>query len=222
MDSKSMVDPSEFGRNVYVASLPLSFDDDQLFNLFAPYGSINSARIMRSKGTRQSKGYGFVLYKNPRSAELAISNLVGHVIDGNRIQVRLAHPDASIAYTGHRGSKSNSSTPSSRTLQVSTTTPQPQPQLPTEALLQTQTMVSQCTDPSMMMPTYPVSALYPTMYPPVVPSVVSTASASPMPNVFTPQVMLVPQFNSNMQQMTAQPTFYMVIPDNGTTNPALV
>ncbi|KAH9586208.1 RNA recognition motif domain [Trypanosoma melophagium] len=218
MESKATVDPSEFGRNVYVASLPISFDDEQLFSLFAPYGSISSARIMRKKGTRESKGYGFVLYKNPRSAELAISSLVGHVIDGNKIQVRLAHPDASIAYTGHRGSKSNTSTPGNRTLQVSGSSPQP----PSPTSTPSHTMLSQCTDPSMMMAAYPLSAIYPTMYPPVISSIMSNSSASAVPSVYPPQVMLVPQFNSTMQQMTTQPTFYMVVPENGTSNPALV
>ncbi|KEG10708.1 putative RNA-binding protein 5, partial [Trypanosoma grayi] len=127
MITQTPVDQSEFGRNVYVASLPIEFDDEQLFNLFAPYGPITSARIMRAKGTRQSKGYGFVLYRNPRSAELAISNLVGHVIGGNRIQVRLAHPDASFAYSGQRGARSSSnSTPGSRPLQGTPPTTPPQ------------------------------------------------------------------------------------------------
>lgn len=84
--------------NVYVASLPLEFDDQGLNDLFAPYGSISSARIMRAKGTRRSKGYGFVLYRDSASAVRAIGALHGHVLQGSRIQVRLANPDASNAF----------------------------------------------------------------------------------------------------------------------------
>ncbi|KAF8277769.1 hypothetical protein TcBrA4_0109400 [Trypanosoma cruzi] len=49
---------------------------------------------------------------------LAISSLSGGIIGGSRIQVRLAHPDASTAYNSQRTSKSSSSTPGGRSLQA--------------------------------------------------------------------------------------------------------
>lgn len=111
---------SAFGCNVYVASLPLDFTDQQLFELFAPYGSINSARIMRAKGTRQSKGYGFVLYKEARGAEMAIAALNGMALGGGHLQIRLAHPNASTALRkfARRGSAPSESSNNSSLVQA--------------------------------------------------------------------------------------------------------
>lgn len=86
-----------FGCNVYAAGLPPDMNDQQLHDLFAPYGLITSARIMRAKATRASKGYGFVLFEDIKSASQAVTALNGLIIGGHRIQARLAHPDASSA-----------------------------------------------------------------------------------------------------------------------------
>ncbi|EKF30964.1 RNA-binding protein 5, putative [Trypanosoma cruzi marinkellei] len=249
MGSPSPTERSEFGRNVYVASLPLDFDDQQLFDLFAQYGPISSARIMRKKGTRESKGYGFILYKNVASAALAISSLSGGIIGGSRIQVRLAHPDASTAYNSQRTSKSSNSTPGARSLQAAHPPPAsplqlplqpqppqmqtqpPQPQLQPQAQLQLQpqlqphppTLGSTATaNPTMMMAPVQLSTLYPTMYSPTVFPVMSPTQTPSISGGASPQLMLVPQFTSQSQQVTSQPTFYMLLPDNVMPNPALV
>ncbi|KAG5485993.1 hypothetical protein LSCM4_06699 [Leishmania orientalis] len=86
-------------RNVYVASLPLSFDDQHLQDLFSPYGRIVSARIMRAKKSHASKGYGFVMFREVSSAEKAIEGLHGRVVGGSRIQVRRANADASMTFS---------------------------------------------------------------------------------------------------------------------------
>ncbi|KAG5485445.1 hypothetical protein LSCM1_07529 [Leishmania martiniquensis] len=86
-------------RNVYVASLPLNFDDQQLQDLFSPYGRIVSARIMRAKKSHASKGYGFVMFREVSSAEKAIEGLHGRVVGGSRIQVRRANADASMTFS---------------------------------------------------------------------------------------------------------------------------
>nr|CCC95778.1 unnamed protein product [Trypanosoma congolense IL3000] len=203
--------------NVYVASLPLHFDDDQLFALFSPYGRITSARIMRSKGARQSRGYGFVLYKDPSSAELAISSLLGCVIDGSRIQVRMAHPGASVAYNGQRGSRSENTTPHARTER----TPSLQSPAVTQPLLPRQSAFSRQHDASnMMLPTYPVTAMYPTMYPQVVPQMVAPPQTPTSGAV--PQVVFVPQFSQQLNPMPT-PTVYMMVPDTmqAVTTPTL-
>lgn len=81
--------------NVYVASLPPSYTDSQLYDLMAHFGRIVSARVMCDPRTGQCKGYGFVLFESEREAAIAIDGLAGHAIDGHRIQVRAAHLAAS-------------------------------------------------------------------------------------------------------------------------------
>ncbi|KAG8345660.1 putative RNA recognition motif (a k a RRM RBD or RNP domain) [Trypanosoma vivax] len=220
MNGSAGTDNPGTGCNVYVASLPPDFDDEQLFNLFAPYGRICSARIMRSKGARQSRGYGFVLYKDPRSAEMAISSLVGCVVQGNKIQVRMAHPDASNAYTGQRGSRSNNASPNAKSLQLPQTAPVLvpvglcHPALPSSGM---PLQVPQSPDPTMVMTTYHTATAYPSVYSSVTPQVLQPA-ASPSPNVFSSQVMLLPQFPQQVvqqptQQVMPQQTVYMVLQD---------
>ncbi|CAD2220540.1 RNA-binding protein 5 [Angomonas deanei] len=81
--------------NVYAAGLPPNFSDQQLFDLFSIFGRITSARIMRSKGNRESKGYGFVLFKTEEEAQQAVYGLNGHIVQDFCLQVRLADPIAS-------------------------------------------------------------------------------------------------------------------------------
>jgi len=44
---------------------------------FAPFGTILSATVFKDKMTQQSKGFGFVSYDNPVSAQSAISAMNG-------------------------------------------------------------------------------------------------------------------------------------------------
>ncbi|RNF03749.1 RNA-binding protein 5 [Trypanosoma rangeli] len=227
MGSPTTTDMSELGCNIYVATLPLDFDDRQLFDLFAPYGSINSARIMRKKGTRDSKGYGFVFYKNASSAELAIGSLSGSVIGGKRIQVRLAHPDASAAYNSQHTPKSSSSTPGCRPLH-SMHQPPPSPlqlqsQHPPLVSPPLQPLVpAPSTNPPMIMATAQFPTLYPTMYPVAIQPAISPPSTPAGHGVFPPPLMLVQQFTPQPQQVTPQTTFYVCLPESGIPSPAIM
>ncbi|KPA77429.1 RNA-binding protein 5-like protein [Leptomonas pyrrhocoris] len=111
-------------RNVYVASLPMNFDDQELHNLFSPYGRIISARIMRAKKSHLSKGYGFVMYREVSAAEQAIQGLHGRVVGGSRIQVRWASADASTTFSkvSHTPALPSVSTPAASAAAAITTT----------------------------------------------------------------------------------------------------
>lgn len=86
--------PPNPSRNVYVASLPLTLNDAELMNMFASYGVVLSAKIMREKKTRQSKGYGFVLFQTEDAAASAVRGMSGLLVGSSRLQVRLAHLSA--------------------------------------------------------------------------------------------------------------------------------
>ncbi|CAD2220539.1 RNA-binding protein 5-like protein [Angomonas deanei] len=84
------------GYNLYVASLPEEFTDNDLFNLFAPFGKISSCKVMCRKAEGFSnklicKGYGFVLFDNEEEANRAQAARIGYMVNGtHRIQVRHA------------------------------------------------------------------------------------------------------------------------------------
>ncbi|CCW60867.1 unnamed protein product [Phytomonas sp. EM1] len=84
-----------YSRNVYVASLPHDYTNDQLRELFARFGKVISCTVKRDKVTGIGKGYGFVLFEKDEDACNAVIGLQRHSINHTRIQVRLARPEAS-------------------------------------------------------------------------------------------------------------------------------
>lgn len=83
-------------RNVYCASLPHSFTDEDLLALTRPFGHVISARAVPSKKSGRCKGYGFVLFETATSAARCIEELHGARVGGHRIQVRQAREEATV------------------------------------------------------------------------------------------------------------------------------
>lgn len=161
-------------RNVYVASLPLSFDDQQLQDLFSPYGRIVSGRIMRAKKSHASKGYGFVMFREVSSAEKAIEGLHGRVIGGSRIQVRRANADASMTFS--KVSHSSTGSLSKPSTQNNSTTSVMQYTLPAPAAQQVVYAAALPQTPPGMYSTQPSTGSYPTQPSPASYAIVSPTS----------------------------------------------
>ena len=58
---------------LYVGNLAYNVSDDQLRDLFARFGTPDSARVITDRDTGQSKGFGFVEFSNPDEAKQAMS-----------------------------------------------------------------------------------------------------------------------------------------------------
>ncbi|KAK4424215.1 Polyadenylate-binding protein 2 [Sesamum alatum] len=85
---KEAVDKSQ-GSNLYVKNLDDSIDDDKLKELFSPFGSITSCKVMRDpKGI--SRGSGFVAFSSPEEASRALSEMNGKMIFSKPLYVALA------------------------------------------------------------------------------------------------------------------------------------
>lgn len=91
--------------SIYVGNLPYSLTEDSLKEIFSPYGSVVSARIISDKMSNRSKGYGFVEMASNEEAEAAIKELDNGEIEGRNIRVNLARPkeDKPRERTGGRG-----------------------------------------------------------------------------------------------------------------------
>mmetsp|Transcript_4750 Transcript_4750/g.6401 ORF Transcript_4750/g.6401 Transcript_4750/m.6401 type:complete len:439 (+) Transcript_4750:444-1760(+) len=76
------------GSNLFVFHIPNDFTNQDMFNLFHPYGNLLSVRIMVERETGRSRGFGFVTYDNVSSAELAIKKLDGYAIGNKRLKVQ--------------------------------------------------------------------------------------------------------------------------------------
>jgi RNA recognition motif-containing protein len=78
--------------NIYVGNLSWNLKDQDLSNLFAPYGEVTSAKIVTDKFTQRSKGFGFVEMANDDQAQAAITALNGTAVDGRNIVVNESRP----------------------------------------------------------------------------------------------------------------------------------
>ncbi|GAB4825909.1 Splicing factor 1 [Ancistrocladus abbreviatus] len=85
------IKPKEYDEtNLYIGYLPPTFDDDALIRLFAPFGDIVMAKVIKDRITQLSKGYGFVKYSNVEQANAAITSMNGYRLEGRTIAVRVA------------------------------------------------------------------------------------------------------------------------------------
>jgi RNA recognition motif-containing protein len=78
--------------NLYVGNLSYQMTDDDLHNVFAAYGEVSSANIIRDRESGRSKGFGFVEMPSDEEAEAAIAALDGSEIEGRTIKVNQARP----------------------------------------------------------------------------------------------------------------------------------
>jgi len=79
--------------NIYVGNLSWNLTEEDLSNLFAPYGTVVSAKIVTDKfNNNRSKGFGFVEMSNDDEAKAAISGLHETEVDGRNIVVNESQP----------------------------------------------------------------------------------------------------------------------------------
>lgn len=91
------------GNKLYVGGLPYSVTDGRLEEIFAPHGTVESARVVADKFTGQSRGFGFVEMGSGSEAQTAIDSLNGTQIDGRTLTVNEAKPMAPRGNTGGGG-----------------------------------------------------------------------------------------------------------------------
>ena len=78
--------------NIYVGNLSWGLKDQDLADLFTPYGEVASAKIVMDKFTQRSKGFGFVDMPNDEHAQAAIAQLNGSEVDGRNLVVNESRP----------------------------------------------------------------------------------------------------------------------------------
>ena len=76
--------------NIFVASLPFSADDQDIRELFEPFGEVTSAKVIFDRDRNRSKGFGFVEMADDAAAQNAISELNESSYEGRNIVVKVA------------------------------------------------------------------------------------------------------------------------------------
>ena len=78
--------------NIFVGNLTWTTTEDELAQLFEPFGTVSQARIATDRETGRSRGFGFVEMPNDAEAEAAIEELHGATIGGRQLTVNEARP----------------------------------------------------------------------------------------------------------------------------------
>ncbi len=79
-------------KNIYVGNLPFATTQDELEALFAPFGEIQSARIVMDRETGRSRGFAFVQMTNDADADQAIEALNETDFNGKNLRINEARP----------------------------------------------------------------------------------------------------------------------------------
>jgi RNA recognition motif-containing protein len=79
-------------KKLYVGGLAYSVTDQELSDLFAEYGTISSATVIKDRDSGQSKGFGFVELADDAAAMKAINDLNGKDFSGRSLTVNEARP----------------------------------------------------------------------------------------------------------------------------------
>ncbi len=91
------------GSKIYVGGLPYSATEQQLSELFAQHGAVESARVITDKFTGQSRGFGFVEMVTEEDAKKAIAALNATQMGGRTLTVNEAKPQEPRSGGGGRG-----------------------------------------------------------------------------------------------------------------------
>jgi len=80
------------GRKLYCGNLSYDWSSSDLEQLFAQFGSVESAEVIADRDTGRSKGFGFVEMATDAEAQAAIEGLNETEHDGRTLTVNEAKP----------------------------------------------------------------------------------------------------------------------------------
>ena len=80
---------TKVNMKLFVGNLPWSVTDQDLEEMFAPFGAVGSAKVITDRDTGRSRGFGFVEMSDD-SARNAIADLNESEISGRKLTVNEA------------------------------------------------------------------------------------------------------------------------------------
>ncbi len=76
--------------NIFIGNLSYNVQDEELADLFAQYGDVESARVIKDRETGRSRGFAFVVMQEDGDANSAIEALNGYEVSGRPLRVNQA------------------------------------------------------------------------------------------------------------------------------------
>ena len=77
---------------IFVGNLAFTVTEQDVRELFAPYGVITRINLMTDRETGRLRGFGFVEMADDTAAQAAIAALHGHDLAGRALHVNAARP----------------------------------------------------------------------------------------------------------------------------------
>jgi len=87
-------------RKLYVGNLPYDTGEEQLQELFAQAGNVESVKVMRDMATGRARGFAFVEMGSDDEAQQAISKLNSYELGGRALTVNEARPKTEGGFGG--------------------------------------------------------------------------------------------------------------------------
>jgi len=92
-------------KNIFVGNLSFNTSEEELRQIFEPYGQVDRVSILTDRDTGRSRGFGFVEMANAEEGEKAIAGLNGSQVGGRTINVNEARPKTERAGEGRGGDR---------------------------------------------------------------------------------------------------------------------
>jgi RNA recognition motif-containing protein len=77
---------------IYVGNLSFNTEEQQIQQLFAELGQVESVNLIRDRETGRSRGFGFVEMSDAAAGQKACETLDQHEFEGRRLTVNEAKP----------------------------------------------------------------------------------------------------------------------------------
>jgi RNA recognition motif-containing protein len=90
-------------KKLYVGNLSFQTTSQDLQDLFAQAGTVESANVIEDRATGQSKGFAFVEMSSEEEATAAIEQFNGKEVGGRALKVNEARPKENRSGGGGRG-----------------------------------------------------------------------------------------------------------------------
>lgn len=78
--------------NIYVGNLPWTTTNDELADMFSPFGQVTKAQVITDRETGRSRGFGFVEMATEEEAQRAIDSMHNQDFNGRPLTVNIAKP----------------------------------------------------------------------------------------------------------------------------------
>ena len=91
---------------LYVGNLPYSTTEEDLRELFAQAGAVQSVALIKDRDSGRSKGFGFVEMETAEAAQAAITRFNNYEFQGRNLTVNIARPREDRGGSGGGGFRS--------------------------------------------------------------------------------------------------------------------